>query len=335
MKNTAYVLLTTLFFCLLAVAGQADARELVVNLGYGKLQVIDVSTDEVTAEIPIKGWARETMLSTDRQFLYVTASRHMIHKVDLQSMQVVKTVDMHSGGWQRFIYGFENAGDGRTAYINTISRRTENGEAIIGKPAVLRIDLETGQILNSVEVPSGVFNIAYSAAKKRLFAVGLDIYTIDVSEKAMKVVDTYPLFDKKMNVLPIFCPVEENGGVFLVPYYTPQLPGLLSIDTRTAEITTIPLKSEIMAYGAFYSPDRKKAYANMDDLYVIDIETGTVTNSEVVNEGTTFGLVTSADGKKIYLQGGPIVDVYDAATLKVVKKLQLSTDGIMLRRLDL
>lgn len=334
MKNTAYLLLTTIFFSLLAVS-RADSKELVVNLGYGKLQVIDVSIDEVVSEIPIKGWARETMVSTDRKFLYVTASRHMIHKIDLQSMKVVKTVDMNYGGWQRFIYGFESAGDGKTAYINTVSRRTENGDVVIGKPSVLQIDLETGQILRGIEVPSGVFNMAYSAGKKKLFAVGLDIYTIDVSAREMKVVDTYPLFDKKMNVLPIFCPTEENAGVFLVPYYTPKLPGLLSIDTATGEIRDTPLKSEIMAYGAFYSPDRKKAYANMDDLYVIDLETGNVTNSQIVNEGTTFGLVTSADGKKIYLQGGPIVNVYDAATLKVIKKLQMSTDGIMLRRITL
>ncbi len=335
MKNRAYSLLLSIFLCLLPFAGQAAAKELVVNLGYGKVHVIDVSSDELVSEIPIKGWARESLVSTDKKFLYVTASRHMYHKIDLQSMKVVKTVDMNYGGWQRFIYGFESAGDGKTAYINTVSRKTENGDVAIGKPAVLQIDLETGQILRSLEVPFGVFNLAYSETKKKLYAVGLDLYTINVSAKTMKIVDTYPLFDKKMNILPIFVPTAENGNVFLVPYYTPTHPGLMSIDLASGEIKFTPLKSEIMAYGAFYSPDKKKAYANMDDLYVIDVETGTVTNSQVVNEGTTFGLVTSADGRKIYLQSGPALLVYDAATLKLVKRLQMSTDGIMLRRLDL
>lgn len=335
MKNKSYLVLAIMVFCLMTVIKQSEARELITNMGYGKVQVLDVSTDELIADIPIKGWAREAVQSVDKKFLYVTASRHLIHKIDLQSMTVVKSIDMNYGGWQRFIYGITIIGDGKTAYINYMSRETVGGEVVFGAPTVAQIELETGKILRSVEVPFGVVNLAYSPKLQMLYAVGQDVYKISTSAAKLKIVDTYSVFDRGLNILPIFCTTAENGGILLVPYYTAKLPGLMSVDTNTGEIKEMPLKSEMMAYGAVYSPDKKKAYANMDDLYVIDLETGSFTNTEVIHDGTSFGIVPSSDGKKIYIQSGPIIDVYDAATLHVIRKIQLSTDGWMLNRVIL
>jgi hypothetical protein len=65
------------------------------------------------------------------------------------------------------------------------------------------------------------------------------------------------------------------------------------------------------------------------------LATQTITNTEVIPTGTTFSVMTSADGKKIYLQGGPTITIYDAETLKIVKTLEMSTDGMLLRRITL
>jgi DNA-binding beta-propeller fold protein YncE len=143
------------------------------------------------------------------------------------------------------------------------------------------------------------------------------------------------MFDKKMNILPLFTYTAENNGVALLPYWIGEAGGLLSIDTNTGKITETPIKGPMMVYGAMYSPDMKKAYANMDELYVIDLATRAITNTIVVPTGTTFAVMTSADGKKIYLQGGPTITIYNAETLKIVKTLKMSTDGMLLRRLTL
>lgn len=335
MKNKMFIMLGIVAISLLAGVVQSQAKELIFNLGYGKVQVIDVASDELLPDIDIKGWGREAVFSADKKFMYVTASRRMIHKIDIAQMKVVNTIDLHKGEWQRFVYGMDLAEDGTTAYVHLFSRKTEKGEAVFGSPVVAQIDLESGKILRSIEVPIGVCYLAYSKSKQTIYAVGLDVYMIDVSGKEMKTAGVHPMFDKKMNILPLFSYAAENNGVALLPYWIGEAGGLLSIDTNTGRITETPIKGPMMAYGALYSPDMKKAYANMDELYVIDLATQAITNTIVVPTGTTFAVMTSADGKKIYLQGGPTITIYNAETLKVVKTLEMSTDGMLLRRLTL
>lgn len=335
MTHRIILLVGLIALCLLTGTVQSDAQELIFNLGYGKVQVIDAGSDELLPDIEIKGWGREASFSADKKFMYVTASRHLIHTVDLQKMQVVRTIDMHSGGWQRFVFGMDLVEDGKTAYVHFFSRKTDKGDAVVGPPTIAQIDLESGTILRSIEVPFGVCYLAYAKNSKTIYAVGLDVYKIDVSGKEMKTAGIHPMFDKKMNILPLFTYTAENNGVALLPYWIGEAGGLLSIDTNTDKITETPIKNPMMAYGALYSPDMKKAYANMDELYVIDLATQTITNTEVIPTGTTFSVMTSADGKKIYLQGGPTITIYDAETLKVVKTLEMSTDGMLLRRITL
>lgn len=335
MTHRIIFLVGLMALCLLAGTGQSEAKELLFNMGYGKIQVIDMSTDELLPDIEMKGWGREALFSADKKFLYVTASRHLIHKVDLQQMKVVKTIDMHYGDWQRFVYGMVLLDDGKTAYVHFMSRKTDKGEAVVGAPTVAQIDLESGKILRSIEVPFGVCALEYAKNSQTLYAIGQDIYLIDVAGKEMKTTSVYPMFDKKMNILPLFTYTAENNGVALLPYWIGEAAGLLSLDTNTGKITETPIKNPMMAYGAVYSPDMKKAYANMDELYVIDLATQTITNTEVIPTGTTFSIMPSADGKKIYLQGGPTITIYDAESLKVVKTLEMSTDGMLLRRLTL
>jgi hypothetical protein len=335
MKNKMFIMLGIVAISLLAGVVQSQAKELIFNLGYGKVQVIDVATDELLTDIEIKGWGREASFSADKKYMYVTASRHLIHKIDIEQRRVVNTIDMHYGGWQRFVFGMDLAEDGTTAYVHFFSRKTDKGEAVVGPPMVAQIDLESGKILRSIEVPFGVCYLAYAKNSQTIYAVGLDVYKIDVSGKEMKTAGIHPMFEKKMNILPLFSYTAENNGVALIPYWIGEAGGLLSIDTNTGNITETPIKNPMMAYGALYSPDMKKAYANMDELYVIDLATQTITNTEVIPTGTTFSVMTSADGKKIYLQGGPTITIYDTETLKIVKTLEMSTDGMLLRRITL
>jgi DNA-binding beta-propeller fold protein YncE len=53
-----------------------------------------------------------------------------------------------------------------------------------------------------------------------------------------------------------------------------------------------------------------------------------------VAEGTSYGVNVSSDGRKVYVAGGgSTLTIYDAATLKVRKVLQMASDGMDLRRL--
>ncbi|MHB8764348.1 MAG: YncE family protein, partial [Deferrisomatales bacterium] len=177
-------------------AGPAAAKDNFYYVGYGVIQVIDGATDEIVADIKAEGWLRETALTADKKFLYVTAKRHLIHKIDLATNKVVKTVDVNGGGWQRFVYGFDLAADGKTAYVGMLSRTTKGGEVVIGKPVVAQLDLATGKILRSLEVPWGVASLTTVKGDSMVYAIGKDLYKIDVAGKQMKVADTWPMYEK-------------------------------------------------------------------------------------------------------------------------------------------
>lgn len=336
MNMKPHILLAALLLCFTALGGRGEAKDLIFNMGYEMVQVIDADTDQIT-DIPIKGAVRDTVFSADKKFFYVTGNRRWIQKIDVEKKQLVKTIQVESKGWDRLVYGLVLSADGKTGYVHTLSRRTAKGEAQLASPQVLQIDLDSGKILRSVDVPWGVANLALVKGGTTLYAVGQDLYTLDVSQKEMKVVATEPMFEQGINILPFWHNTEENGGIWLSPFYNAEGLGLLSIEIQTGKIEKTMIQGDpIFAYSATYSPDKTKVYAIMDELNVIDLKTKTVTASIPIHEGTCYGVMPTSDGKKIYAGGGgATITVYDAVTLKPLKVLQMETDAMGLRRLTL
>jgi DNA-binding beta-propeller fold protein YncE len=111
--------------------------------------------------------------------------------------------------------------------------------------------------------------------------------------------------------------------------------GLLAIDANTGEITDRQIKGPpVMAYTFIYSPDKKKLYGVMEDLTVIDPATNSVIKSFPNAEGTSFSLMPSGDGKKLYVGGGSVVTVYDEGTMNILKVLNLQSDTASLSRIS-
>jgi DNA-binding beta-propeller fold protein YncE len=313
----------------------ADARDRFYYMGYEVIQVIDGDTDAIVADIPIKGATREVGLTADKKFLYVATNRHLVHKVDLGENRVVATVDVSNDGWDRLMFGFALDPDGKTAYGGFMSRKTDKGDVVLGKPSVAQFDLATGKLLRSVEVPWGVAHLVSVKGGKAIYAFGQDMYKIDTTGGELRLVETVPMFDKGMNILPLWDYAFDNGGIASMNYYTEKFMGLLLVDQQTGEVNDIVLKGEpAMAYSVVLSPDRKKAYAVMDDLTVIDLVKKTYVASVPIREGTCYGVNVSSDGRKVYAGGGgSTLTVYDAATLKPLKVLQMASDGMDLRRI--
>jgi hypothetical protein len=319
-----------------AQAMRADAGDKFYYLGYEIIQVIDGDTDTIVADIPMKGATREVGLTADRKFLFVASGRHLVHKVDLGANKVVASVDLSNGGWDRLMFGFAIDPSGETGYGAFMSRRTDKGEVVVGKPVVAQFELATGKILRSVEVPWGIAHLVSVAGGRSIYAFGKDLYKIDTTGTDLKVVETVPMFDRQMNILPFWDYAFDNGGVASMNYYTEKYMGLLLIDQKSGAIEDVVVKGEpAMAYSVVLAPDRKKAYAIMDDLTVIDLVRKTYLASVPIKEGTCYGVNVSSDGKKVYAAGGgSTLTVYDAATLKPIKVLQMASDGMDLRRVD-
>lgn len=326
--------------CLLALASlfalaaaPAGAGDRFYYLGYGVIQVIDGDTDAIVADIPAKGAMREADVSPDKRFLYVTASRHLVHKVDLAANRVVATTELAGDGWERFMFGFALAPDGKTAYGAFMSRRTTLGDVEIGKPVVAQFDLDTGKFLRSVEVPWGVAQLLSVEGGRSLYAFGQDLYRIDTTGSELRIATTTPMFDKGMNILPLW--MYDTGGVTSLNYYTEKYMGILLIDRASGAIEDVVVKGEpAMAYSVIVAPDRKKAYGVMDDLVVIDMVKRTWGPSVRIAEGTCYGVNLSSDARKVYVGGaGSTVTVFDAQTLKPLKVLRMASDGMDLRRI--
>jgi DNA-binding beta-propeller fold protein YncE len=316
--------------------GRAAAGDRFYYLGYEIIQVIDGDTDAIVADIPIAGASREVAFSADRKFLYVATNRHLVHTVDLAQSRVVATIDLSNDGWDRVMFGFVLDPDGRTAYGGFMSRRTAGGEVVIGGPVVAQFELETGKLLRSVEVPWGVAHIVSVRGGTTLYAFGQDLYKIDTTGHDLKITETAPMFDRKMNILPFWDYAFDNGGIASMNYYTPEFMGVMLVDQKTGEISEIPLQGDpVMAYSVVLSPDRKRAYAIMDELTVIDLVGKTYVESTPIAEGTCYAVNVSGDGKKIYAGGGgSTLTVYDSKTLKALKVLQMASDGMDIRRVS-
>lgn len=339
MKTLKYLSLTALIFCLLMPAGPVQAKDLLFSLGYGVIEVIDGKTDTVTGRIPVKGWTRGYAVMPDEKRIVVSASRRYLHIVDMENLKLEKTLDISKGkdGWERFEFGIASAGDGKSIYVNMVGRRTVGGEVEIAEPMIAQIDLASGEILRSVNVPRGIFQLLPVNGGKEVYAVGQDIFKVDVSGKEMKVTGVHPMFDKGMNIFPLWQYTYESAGYFIAPYYNEEGCGMLEINTHTGDIKESMIEGHVpFVYSFIYSPDRSIIYGGMDEIYKIDPKTNTVTDEAIMTEGTSFGIMISSDGKKLYAGGGgSTVSVYDTDTFKLLRVIQLDTDGMMLGRLVL
>lgn len=314
--------------------GSALAKDLFYYLGYDVVQVFDGDTDTVVADIPVKGWLRDSSASADRKFLYVTANRHLIHKIDLAKREVVKTVNVHGDGWEKLIYGLSVAPSGKTAFAHLLFRAVRDGEAFTRQPVVAELDLETGKVLRDVEVPWGVGQLVGTEDGKTLFGIGQDLIRIDASGKDLRVAEVRQLTEEGKNCLPFWPKTYDNNGIAVAPYYTAEAMGVLMIDTKTGVVTDKVFQDMGMLYTMVLSPDRKTAYGNMDEVMSFDMEKGTMTKMVVNQEGTNFDISISSDGKKIYtVAGGSTMTVYDAATLEPLRVVQMATDGMGMIRL--
>jgi DNA-binding beta-propeller fold protein YncE len=336
MRHRQFLLWTLAAVVCGAQAASAQAGDRFYYMGYEIIQVIDGDTDTIIADIPIKGATREVGLSADRKFLYVATNRHLVHKLDLAQNRVIATVDVSNGGWDRLMFGFVLDPDGRTAYGAFLSRKTENGEVVIGKPVVAQFELDTGKLVRSVEVPWGVAHLVSVRGGTTLYAFGQDLYKIDTTGGELRIVETVPMFDKGMNLLPFWDYTFDNNGVASMNYYTDKFMGLLLVDQKTGDIDDVVIAGEpAMAYSVVLAPDHKKAYAVMDDLTVIDLVKKKYVASVPNKEGTCYGVNVSSDGRKIYVGGGgSTLTIYDAQTLKPLKVLQMASDGMDLRRIS-
>ena len=102
--------------------------------------------------------------------------------------------------------------------------------------------------------------------------------------------------------------------------------GLVDLDVNTGKVETVELGSPIPLYSAVVSPDRKRAYAVMNQLIAVDLEKKRIFQT-VDLDRTRYVANISRDGKRLFVSGAaPYIHVYDTDTLKLIKTVDLPGD---------
>jgi hypothetical protein len=123
---------------------------------------------------------------------------------------------------------------------------------------------------------------------------------------------------------------EEAPGIYYGLYRTQDpvmkktMIGVVQIDLLKKEVESFELGPDVKVGLFGLSSDRKRAYAGVEELLAIDMETRKIVKRvEGVEQGrTNNSLIVSADGTKIYVSGvGDQIHVYDAQTLAHLKSI--------------
>lgn len=335
-------LLGALFAFAACLPAPALAKDLLYLGGMHKVVVVDGDTDEVLGDIPIKGFPLYLVPDESKQRLYVVAGgRELIHVIDLAERKVIDTLSFSVPGQrQARVYGLVVDAAANRMYA-VIQPSVFIGMEDIGyeAPYVAVVDLASKKTTARIKVPTGVSYLAWSGDRKTLYAIGHDLYHIDVP--SLRIRETTPIAHPPdpgrggtVFIAEWFHPESSNGLGAIVygtadPATSLEQTGLLLLDVNTGNIDFLdigPPPRISYHFSAVVSPDRKWAYMVFNNLSVIDLERRKIVDIVDVLE-SHYAVNISSNGKKVYVAGGGAsMSVVDAATRKILKRVILPAD---------
>lgn len=313
----------------LAAATRASERIYVTNERSGGLSVIDGTTHEVVATLPLGKRPRGMSLSADGKLLYVALSGspiggpHVdgstlppadksadgIGVVDLASLQLLRTLRGVSDPEQAAV-----GGDGRKLYVASEDTAT----AVV-------LDAGDGRHLAALPVGVEPEGIAVSPD-------GRWVYVTAEADDVVSVIDT------RNDTVVATVAVGARPRTVLFARDAPRAyvscendASVAVIDTRTHRLErhlTVPGEGS-RPMGLALSPGEDVLYVSTGRgrrLVAVDTRTGAPIGSVEVGM-RPWGVATSRDGRYVYTANGPSNDVtvVDARTLEVVRRIAVGT----------
>lgn len=323
---------------LLASLAPAQEPELyVLGVHPHGIVIFDGARNEIVGQIQTRGRApKELIPSPDGKFVYVTSDgRAKLEVINLETRSVDRVLEITPPGYRLTIFGVVLNSKGDRLYLHVKPVRELVDRYIVDPPQIWSVDVATGKTQKIAEVPQGVAALVLTKDERQLIAWGRDLYYINLATQRISA--TFPLMNPSsptagaLNTLALFIQFERSG-IFSIPYYTKDpitskdLMGLVNLDVNNGQVNVVELGSPIPLYSAVVSPDRKRAYAVMNQLLAIDLEQKRITQITDL-ERTRYVANISRDGKRLFVSGAsPFIHVYDTATLQLVKTIELPGD---------
>ncbi|NSL51408.1 YncE family protein [Calidifontibacillus erzurumensis] len=350
--SSTYFHLLKKFFLILVIAsllflasgpfGKAEStKEMLYIGGLDVTFAVDPVTKKVT-EIPIKGPNRDMTWTKDGRTLYINSEgRTKVAVVDTRENKVIDTLTFSTKDYVARIYGLAIDPTGEKLYATLMRSKVEKTELKALEPVIQVMDVKTKEVVKEIKVPWGTHTLQFFKDGKKLLVWAKDIYVYDIEKDELKLHTPVMNADPKDgigNYLYFWVRGEDNHDVALATNYKfyPETgevtEGVILFDLETGEYKEVEFNEMIGVFSGAMTKDRKTAYLGMNFIAKANLETGKYEKVVPNVPGTSYGFNLSGDGKTLYVSGaGPDISFYDAETLELKETIELSTDTMDVR----
>lgn len=312
----------------------------------GNVQIFDEATEQRIGDIKLQtGIPRSLTLSQNRQRFYVLDSTlEQIEVVDIASRSSLSTFTLSEGNRKTRIRGMQV--DPLERFMILLSRSATKlvDRWEIGEIALQLYDLRERRITRSIPWPRGEerenINIRFSPDGKLLYFFGDDILILETEN--FTEVDTWPISKPieaglgRVNFGPVDDINDDPGfftGIFTMqdPVQNRRIMGLGRVNLVAKTIDFSPIgPAEGVSFAM--APDRKRGYGLLQQIgrfefWAFDLEGKRLLNRTPFDGRPRMALRVSSNGKLLYIfQAGATIDVYEAASYKFLRTIQMDAD---------
>jgi WD40 repeat protein len=312
----------------------------------GTIQIFDEGTETKIGDIKLQtGIPRALTLSQSRQKFYVLDSTNeKMEIVDIPTRTTLSTFTLSEGNKKVRIRGFQVDPLERFLILLTRSATKQIDRWEISDIAMQFYDLSQKKITRTIPWPKGeereFVNIRFSPDGKLLYFFGDDVLILETTN--FTEVDTWPLSRPiepglgRVNFGSVDDFNDDPG--FFTGLFTTQDTiqnrrimnlGRVNLVAKTIDLTPIgPAEGISFAMAA----DRKRAYGLMQqvgryEFWAFDVAQKKLLSRTPFEGRPRMALRVSSNGRLLYVfQAGATIDVYDAASYKKLRTIEMNAD---------
>lgn len=355
MRRMVFVALVVLLAGAAAPHAQRAGRGLTLNGGNqllyigtyaGNVQIFDEATEKQIGEIKLQtGIPRSLILSFNKSKFYVLDSTlEKMEIVDIASRSTLSTFTLSAGNKRTRIRSMQVDPLERFMILLTRSATKLVDRWEISDVALELYDLRQKKITRTIPWPGGEarenVNIQFSPDGKLLYFFGDDVLILETEN--FTEVDTWALSRPieqglgRVSFGSVDAINDDPGfftGLFTVqdPVQNRRIMGIGRVNLVGKSVEFHPIgPSE--GVGFAMAPDRKRGYGLLQQIgryefWTFDLEQKKLVNRTSFEGRPRMALRVSSNGKLLYVfQAGATIDVYEAATYKYLRTIEMTAD---------
>lgn len=312
----------------------------------GEIQIFDEATEKQVGAIALKtGIPRSLVPSQDRQRFYVLDSTlEKVEVVDIAGKTTLDQFTLSSGSTKVRVRSMAPDPLNRFVILLTRAATRQRDRWEIGPSTLQLYDFAQKKVTRTLDWPQGEeresADLRFSPDGKFLYFFGDDVLIYETA--GFTKVDEWPLSHPQESGLGrvTFASIDDLydqpgyfTGLFTMqdPVQNRRLMGIGRVDLNARKIDFSPLgPAQPLTFAQ--APDRKRGYAIYQDIqryefWSFDLEQKRILNRAEFKGRPRLDLRVSSNGKLLYVfVAGATIDVYDAASYKLLRTIQMNAD---------